>query len=62
MTNKFMKGGIKGYTSLTNLASTAHSFFGATAKPQVWVGGRRTKKRHSRKTRHRRRKTNRRHR
>jgi hypothetical protein len=55
-----MKGGTKGYTSLTNLASTAHSFFGATAKPQVWVGGKRTKKRHNRKSLRLRRKTNRR--
>lgn len=60
MTNKCMKGGTKPYISLTNLASNAHSFFGPTAKPQVWVGGKRTKKRHQRKSRVRRRKTNRR--
>jgi len=60
MTNKCMKGGTNPYTSLTNLASTAHSFFGATAKPQVWVGGKRTKKRDNRKSLRLRRKTNRR--
>ena len=59
MTSKCMKGGTKGYTSLTNLASSAHSFSGATAKAQVWVGGRRSKKRYSRKSLRRRRKTNR---
>ena len=33
------KGGSRAYTSLTNIASTAASFSGITARPQVWVGG-----------------------
>ena len=34
-----------GYTSLTNIASTAAPFMGTTAKPHNWVGGRRSRKR-----------------
>jgi hypothetical protein len=33
------KGGTRAYTSSTNIASTAGSFSGITARPQVWVGG-----------------------
>ena len=59
MTSKCMKGGTRAYASLTNLASSASKFSGATSKAQVWVGGKRTKKRRARKS-IRRRKTNRR--
>jgi hypothetical protein len=41
---KNKRGGTKGYTSLTNIASIGAPFSGATAKPQIWVGGRRTKR------------------
>ena len=57
-----MKGGTKGYTPLTGLASSAYPFSGNTAKAQLWVGGKRTKKRYNRKTsRRNRRKTHKRH-
>ena len=44
MKKLYKKGGTKGYTSLTNIASNASPFSGETAKPQVWVGGKRTKR------------------
>ena len=49
---KRLRGGTKGYTSLTNVASHAASFSGATARPQVWVGGKKTTCRRSKKHRH----------
>lgn len=46
------KGGTKGWTPLTGIASHAADFFGKSAQPQVWVGGRRkTKRRVTRKRR-----------
>lgn len=46
------KGGTKGWTPLTGIASHAADFFGKSAQPQVWVGGRRkTKRRLTRKRR-----------
>lgn len=49
---KRLRGGTKGYTSLTNVASHASSFSGATARPQVWVGGKKSRRRRSKKHRH----------
>ena len=40
-----MKGGLKGYTPTTGLASHGTSFSGPTAKPHTMVGGK-TRKRH----------------
>lgn len=39
------KGGFKDNTPQTGLAAHAGSFSGATARPQAWVGGKRTKRR-----------------
>ena len=48
-----MKGGFTGYTPTTGLSSNAASFSGSTAQPQVWLGGRKSRKcRHSRKHKH----------
>ena len=40
-----MRGGYSDNVSMTNLASRAASFSGETARPQAYVGGRRTKRR-----------------
>ena len=46
------RGGTMGWTPLTGIASHAADFFGKSAQPQVWVGGRRkTKRRVTRKRR-----------
>ena len=50
-----MRGGYSDNVSMTNLASHAAPFSGATARPQAYVGGRRTKRRcHKHKRTHRR--------
>ena len=40
-----MRGGYSDNMSMTNLASRAASFSGETARPQAYVGGKRTKRR-----------------
>jgi hypothetical protein len=40
-----MRGGYSDNVSMTNLASRAAPFSGETARPQAYVGGRRTKRR-----------------
>ena len=42
----YKKGGTKGWTPTTGLASNAGSFSGESAKAQVYVGGKKTKKHH----------------
>ena len=50
-----MRGGYSDNVSMTNLASRAAPFSGETARPQSYVGGRRTKRRcHTHKRSHRR--------
>jgi hypothetical protein len=50
-----MRGGYSDNVSMTNLASRAAPFSGSTARPQAYVGGRRTKRRcHTHKRTHRR--------
>lgn len=50
-----MRGGYSDNVSMTNLASHAAPFSGETARPQAYVGGRRTKRRcHTHKRSHRR--------
>lgn len=50
-----MRGGYSDNVSMTNLASRAAPFSGATARPQAYVGGRRTKRRcHTHKRSHKR--------
>jgi len=44
--NSNLYGGYRGYHSLTNLASKSAPFWQPTAKPQVWVGGKKNKKTH----------------
>ena len=45
-----MRGGYSDNVSLTNLASRAASFSGSTARAQAYVGGKRTKRRHHKKS------------
>lgn len=46
------RGGTRGWTPLTGIASHAADFFGKSAQPQAWVGGkRRTKRRGTHKRR-----------
>ena len=41
-----MRGGYSDNMSMTNLASRAAPFSGATARAQAYVGGRRTRRHH----------------
>jgi hypothetical protein len=45
-----MRGGYSDNVSMTNLASRAASFSGATARAQAYVGGKRTRRRHHKKS------------
>jgi hypothetical protein len=49
-----MRGGYSNNISTTNLASSAGSFSGSTARAQAYVGGRTKKRCHKHKRSHRR--------
>lgn len=51
-----MRGGYSDNVSMTNLASRAAPFSGATARAQAYVGGRRTRRHHKKSHRRHRRK------